>query len=33
MTAAARTMPAHDLAGIDLMLTQEERDVRQASAL
>lgn len=30
MTATAKTMPAHDLAGIDLMLTQEERDVRQA---
>lgn len=30
MTATATTMPAHDLAGIDLMLTQDERDVRQA---
>src|SRR5918992_1422325 len=32
MTTAPRkpSMPAHDLAGVDLMLSQEERDVRRA---
>ena len=32
VTPKSPSMPAHDLAGVDLMLSQDERDIRQASS-